>query len=175
MLAVCIPAYVYTTISAHEPVIGMQVTQILPSLIRALTAYFIGVGLFRKYGDTPLGSRPLFGLVGFVVVIICLGFVRADIGDLIFVLVAAPLIIRTALGLEERTWGVLLGLLSFALYAVHAPVIQLAITLGWPISVAGLASLATAVVVIFIWELPRSKRTPNIFAASWWTPMAMKS
>jgi peptidoglycan/LPS O-acetylase OafA/YrhL len=127
---------------------GPTFSDILTLFPRMIGSYLLGIILHRRFGDRPLGSMPLAALASFAMLLVVA--TTAPIIELLAVLVAAPLILRASLGLDGRwraiaTWT---GALSFPLYAVHQPVMRLAVLYGLP-PISGLAvSVAAALAIL---------------------------
>jgi peptidoglycan/LPS O-acetylase OafA/YrhL len=143
------------------PTTGMKAAFLVPSLFRAATAYFIGVELYRRFGDTPLPVSPSVGIAGFVLAALTLPYLPAALADLSFVLVIAPLVVRSAIGLDPTRWATALGTLSFPLYAVHVPTIQLAHAFGLNLAGSAAVALVVALGVAMLWEPAFARSSAN--------------
>lgn len=101
----------------------------LHTVFRVIVSYFLGVALYRRFGDTApfrvpfwltLAALPLYVLI-----------VRVwpwNWAPLVFILVIAPLMLIGGIGVELRRGAQLAsqaGAVSFPLYALHYPVLHL--------------------------------------------------
>ena len=137
---------------------GPAITSILWLIPRELTCYLVGIWIFRRYGDAPLGEHPSWAVVAFVV---ALGISSINSTFEIAALVACPFIIRASLGLPRMRWAMWAGALSYPLYATHVPVIKAASVMGLD-PFAGLAlALVVAIAVTFAFETRRQRPRTN--------------
>jgi peptidoglycan/LPS O-acetylase OafA/YrhL len=123
-----------------------QISLLFP---REFSCYLMGILLYRRYGDTPLGGSPIVAIAAASGMLFAGQLV--PILDLAATLIVAPLLIRASIGLKEAAWASWLGALSYPLYATHFTIIRLSI-LGHlpPIASAGLAiSVASVLTVLF--------------------------
>lgn len=129
-----------------------SITSILWLIPRDLTCYLVGIWIFRRHGDAPLGRHPTLALGAFVIALIL-----ASINSVleIGVLMMAPFIIRATLGLSCKQWAIWAGALSYPLYATHVPVMQASRALGLH-PLAGLVlAVACATLVTWVFEMRR--------------------
>jgi hypothetical protein len=162
LLAALLPGYILTTWHFGGPVIGMKSSNVLAGLIRAGFAYFIGVQMFRRFGDRPIRLPPAAGLFVFVVASYGLAWVPPTFAGPFFVLIVAPVLIRSVVALEESRWARLVGAVSFPLYATHAPISQLCFAMKVPILAAAWIALLVAAALALLWEpLTFSRRLPT--------------
>lgn len=163
----------YAPLLNVEPDMGAPyAVTLLPAIGRGLSAYLVGIIIWRLRGDAPLnGIPPLAGVIAFpLLALACqaIGFA----GAVLFTFVAAPLIIMSTLGLRDSRFFAYLGALSFPLYATHYPVLQLADMLGAGPWLASIAALALAAILVVLLEarstsvLKRGKQTVVIAAAT---------
>ena len=120
---------------------------------RELSCYMMGILLFRQWGDAPLGSHG--GVAIAVFPLLLLVAVINPWVELATVLIAAPLVVRASLSLQNAQWAVWLGALSYPLYASHMPVIRLAVLAGLPPIVALAFAIGVAWVVTGVFERGR--------------------
>lgn len=101
--------------------VGFRSSDFLAGVPRVLLAYCLGIVLFRrKVSALPRYSR--FATPLLIVSLILLP--PGTIWDILFIAIICPLIIGLAVGGKSSKAGVLLGALSFPLYAVHFPILQ---------------------------------------------------
>lgn len=130
---------------------------ILLLIPRVLCCYLMGILIFRRYGDTPLGNKPMWAIAVFPVLLIATSI--GPITEVLVTLIAAPLVIRASLGLENARWALWAGALSYPLYATHVPVIRLSVLAGVNPVTALALSLLTAVAVTLLFE---ARRGPSL-------------
>ena len=111
---------------------------------RALVCYGIGIVLFRRQDLAP-EIPPIFAITGFPVILLAIGALAQIPAMLVFDLLVCPLLVWVAASGKlpfPRLWLVL-GAMSYPLYALHVPVLQ------W-IDSAGLSSWWGALVALAI-------------------------
>jgi peptidoglycan/LPS O-acetylase OafA/YrhL len=133
---------------------------ILSLLPRVFSCYLMGIIIFRRYGDKPFGNQPLAAIVAFW----AFGFAThlGVIGDVVATVIVAPFIVRAALALPERRWAAAIGALSFPLYAVHAPLFELAFSCGASPVVAFFAAVALAAIIAVLFESRRGRTASKV-------------
>lgn len=89
----------------------------------SLGCYILGVYVYRRWGERPLGPAWL-AFVTFLLAA-CAGWHFQWLEPAILLL-AGPVILRCALSLPGSAWAFWIGAWSFPLYAVHQPVMRLA-------------------------------------------------
>lgn len=147
----------YAPLLGIEPDMGAPyAVTLLPAIGRGLSAYLVGIIIWRLRGDSPLnGIPPLAGVIAFpLLALACqaLGFA----GAVVFTFFAAPLIIMSTIGLRDSRFFAYLGALSFPLYATHYPVLQLADMLGAGPWLASFFALAFAGMLVAALEVRSS-------------------
>lgn len=125
---------------------GPSFWNIVSLLPGALACYLIGIVIHRIYGDVPLGNAAPSAVVGVVTGSFVAGISPAT--DPFVTLLAAPIILRASLSLGRSKWAWWAGALSFPVYAVHEPIMRLAMTLQLNIFVALALSLAVAALLV---------------------------
>ena len=127
--------------------------------IRAIMTYIIGILLARLAKDRSLPKIPFWAgaaaLTGYIVFVSVYPF---DFWPLPFILLIGPLAILAGLDPSApKRISAVLGDISFPLYAVHMPIVQIILYLGYSPAVAIFASLAVA----GLWLIrPPTKRRP---------------
>ncbi|EPR09863.1 hypothetical protein M527_06975 [Sphingobium indicum IP26] len=125
--------------------LAMQVAVIF----RALTAYLMGVLVFRLFGERPPVDVPLWAaaamLPAYCVVVALYPFPG---WPLPFFFLCGPLMLMTGIRSTGNNPASFLGDISFPLYAIHMPVLHLAGLLGAP----HLAGAAVAVGIVSLWR-----------------------
>ena len=140
-------AMLFAGISHWAPGIG-GIISLIP---RELSCYVAGILVFRRFGDAPLGNKPLLAITFF-----CLALVVATFNiylEIAATFIAAPLIIRGSIGLRRMTWAVWAGSLSYPLYAVHVPTMKLAKLWGLHALGSFALAVAAAIVVTVLFEV----------------------
>lgn len=151
LIAIFAPGYLITTVWAGGHVYGMNAISLGPSLLRAVTVYFIGAQLYASFGDKPLVRQPLTVIFGMPLgVALCATLLPPTIGGILFVTTICPLLLRGSLGLGRQRWAMAAGAISFPLYAVHAPALEL--MRGQPIWVSTICTVLIAVTVACVTE-----------------------
>jgi peptidoglycan/LPS O-acetylase OafA/YrhL/putative flippase GtrA len=130
-----------------------EIGAILSLIPRGLSCYVMGILLFRRWGDEPLGHHPGIAIAIFPILLNVALF--NPWVELATVLIAAPLVLRASLSLSDAPWAAWLGALSYPLYATHMPVIRLATLAGLPPSTALFLALAAALGVTVAVEMRR--------------------
>lgn len=128
--------------------LGASPVTFLGGIPRVLTSYIIGIVLWRWWRDKPtLAVSRHFTLLAMPLFFIGGGLVPQQSwqSDLLFVLVLCPMLVAGGLKIE-RPGPLLLfaGAISFPLYAVHGPMIQLARVLGLNLWLGAACSIAAA-------------------------------
>lgn len=136
---------------------GPDLGSILCLLPRELTCYLVGIWIFRRYGDAPLGNNPKLAISAFAGAL-CLASINS--GFEMLVLVACPFIVRASLGLPFARWAMWAGALSYPLYATHVPVMHVAQIAGVDPIVGLVAALCAAAIVAVVFEMRRPVRRP---------------
>lgn len=132
-------------------------------IFRVVMAYLVGVIAFRLWGDRPPFRVPL--AVGVLMLpAYCLLVALAPFAGwpLPFLLVCGPLMLVSGLGDAREGSAAFLGALSFPLYAIHFPILQMGDLLGIPPLPCALIALAGAA----LWVLPDASRTRRAAALS---------
>lgn len=153
ILCALVPGFVVVTVVQGGPRTGISMPEVLPTLISAMTTYFIGVLIFKRYGDRELRLNPMWAVIAFPAVLSVLILAPPVLAALVFALVIAPLLIRGAVGMRPKRWAALIGVLSYPLYAVHAPALQIMEHFDAPKAVAALAALSIAVLTCIALEM----------------------
>ena len=136
--AVC--AIILASQGTELDLMGARDKYFLLGFPRVALPYLMGIILWRTLGDKPRGPFAL-------AVMLLVAGMAPDLPwftDLVFVLVLSPLIIICGLGGQR---GKMLGDLSFPLYAVHYPILQLAHWNGYHPAWGVAASLTTATAI----------------------------
>lgn len=112
------------------------------AFLRGMIAYPFGIVLWRVWRDKPPLRIPALATLlalPLLLVVSALGHAPAS-ADYLFVLLACPILIAGGLQTAPR-WGPFLGAISFPLYAVHGPLLQIAADFHLPPWVGGAAAL----------------------------------
>jgi len=125
---------------------GPGIGHILSLLPGALACYLVGIVVYRKYGDFPLGNAAPVAVAGVVTASFVAGISPAI--DPVVTLLVAPIIIRASLALNPSKWAWWAGALSFPLYAVHQPVMRLAMAAQLNIVLAVALSFGLAALLV---------------------------
>ncbi len=99
-------------------------TGILTMLPGSIGCYLLGVFVHRRFGDAPLGNASGLAISGLVIASALVWLAPPSLEPLL-VLIACPLILRTALAMGNNQWAFWIGAWSFPLYATHEPVMRL--------------------------------------------------
>ena len=135
---------------------GADIVAILWLIPRELMCYLVGIWMFRRYGDAPLGQHPVAAVVALAIL---LSIASTNAAWEVAALVACPFIVRASLGLPRTQWAAWAGAQSYPLYATHFPVIMVAVWTGLH-PVVGAALVATvAIAVMLVFEVRRRSRT----------------
>lgn len=133
---------------SHAMDIGQTETFFL-GFPRVIMSYLIGVALYRWNGDRLIvpsnWAWPL--VLSFPVCVWLLGFHTAPLTELAFVLVVGPVMVLGSLSLPSSRFALVLGGMSFPLYAVHVPVLWFAISAGAPMLLAYAISIVAGLAV----------------------------
>lgn len=138
---------------------GADIVAILWLIPRELTCYLVGIWMFRRYGDAPLGHHPVAAVVALAVL---LSVASTNAVFEIAALVACPFIVRASLGLPRTQWAVWAGALSYPLYATHTPVILVSFWTGFHPAVGAAMVAVVAIAVTLVFEI---RRRPHVFGA----------
>lgn len=99
-------------------------TGILTMLPGSIGCYLLGIFVHRRFGDAPLGNASGLAIAGLVIAS-ALVWLAPPLLEPLLVLIACPLILRTALAMGNNQWAFWIGAWSFPLYATHEPVMRL--------------------------------------------------
>ncbi|TIV70590.1 MAG: acyltransferase [Mesorhizobium sp.] len=133
-----------------------SITSIIWLIPRDLACYLVGIWMFRRFGDEPLGNRPGWAVAAFVV---ALGLASINLPLEFAVLIACPFIIRASLGLQRMQWAIWAGSLSYPLYATHVPVMQASRDFALHPLTALVLATATAIAVTLVFETKRRSKS----------------
>lgn len=136
---------------------GPDILSILCLTPREVTCYLVGVWIFRRYGDAPLGNSPVLAIIAFAV---ALYFASIDPRLEMAALIACPFVVRASLALPVARSGVVAGALSYPLYATHVPVMHVARVFGLHPVIGLAAAVAVAGAVAIGFEMRRPVRRP---------------
>ena len=128
---------------------------VLPAIPRVLFAYLVGMLVWDRFGDSPPVLLPQAVTLAAMPVLF---FVfTGPLFDLAFVALAAPLLLVSSIRCSPPRAFVFLGWISYPLYAVQIPVLDLArkADLPWQAGALLAISLATAIA----WLAGRSWRS----------------
>lgn len=134
---------------------------------RVLVSYLIGVLLYRRFGDeAPFRIPFALAVAGFAGYVALVSLVPFALWPVPFVFLVAPLLVLAGIGETRRLRLLaLLGDISFPLYAVHFPVLQLVSMtdsgrLALPLAWAGSIGLA------LLWTVDKSGGNAPVRSAS---------
>lgn len=151
--------FIVATILDPRSFWGHDLITVALSVPRSLCSYFIGVLLFRIWGDRPRGDHPSFAILLFpIALILGANLVSYAVFVPFAVLVLFPMILLSAAGLGNSRLAQVAGAFSFPLYAVHLPVIQFAKSVGFGMASAAAAALIVAVCMTMLFENKRRAR-----------------
>lgn len=162
-LAICLAfsaiIFVFTTAVEGNVLWSHDLGSTAGSIFRGLTSYLLGVLLFRRFGDQPLGGNPRLAIAAYPA-ILALGAMTLPYAILapLAVFILFPLIIRASLGLGESRWAEASGAISFPLYAVHFPIIATCSVVGLPPAIAAVSAILAALGVTILFELRRKPK-----------------
>ena len=146
-LIVSCAIFIPPTLANGQTYWGSDMASLGIATARGLACYILGILTFRRFTDRPLGN-PYLAIAGMPVLLLIGAHLPGGIFAVAFVVVA-PLIVLGALNFPHPAH--LVGGLSFPLYAIHLPVIQLCNALGASIPWAmGSVALATALLYLAI-------------------------
>lgn len=143
--------------AAHSMDVGSG-PSIIWGLPRVCLSYTMGVLLYRLNGDrTWLPGALVWPVVlAYPLALAAFPF-RAPQDELLFTLVANPLVVLAVLALSRQSLALWLGAFSFPLYALHGPLLLVAQALHLP-WLAGLGAVLAAVAAIALVVDPRWRR-----------------
>lgn len=119
---------------------------------RVLLAYTIGIMLFRLDWRTII--PPYFANPALVLALLLLP--KGMFYDLVFVMLVSPALLLAGLSANANRFSAILGSISFPLYAVHYPILQIGEHLGVHPVIATAAALAVAAAVALTFEWKRN-------------------
>ena len=152
--------FITTTAVAGRMLWGNDLPSTAGSIPRGLASYFLGVLLFRRFGDRPLGCHPIAAIVAFpVALVLGANLLPHSVLGPLAVFALFPLILRSAMGLEESRLAQAAGALSFPLYAVHLPIIWVAHLAGMSLVAAGGAAICVALGITLLFEVQRRAKS----------------
>ena len=128
------------------------------ALPRVLFPYLAGIVLWRVWRDRPSFTVP--SLPALIALPAWAAIAQGWLADIAFVAVICPLMMAGGLRLRAPLAGALLGALSFPIYAVQAPVMDLTRLMGghWLLGVAlALAVAASAACAPLAWRRWRAR------------------
>jgi peptidoglycan/LPS O-acetylase OafA/YrhL len=140
--AIILAAWIATAaaaVSAENLNVGSQAVAWWCGIPRVIFSYFLGVALFRLWGDDqPLRIPAVFAAVALPVV----AYLPGDwMIDLAFITLVSPLMLMGGVRWTPR-WGSMAGNMSFPLYALHYPILAMAPNLWVGALIAVLLALA---------------------------------
>lgn len=97
---------------------------ILTMLPGSIGCYLLGVYVQRRFGDAPLGKLPALAMLGLIATS-AIVWRAPGVAEPLVILIACPLILRSALAMQGSLWAFWIGAWSFPLYATHEPVMRL--------------------------------------------------
>lgn len=124
---------------------GYTMTTTVLAIARGLTSYTLGVLIYRLWQDAPLGRAPHLAVLALPLAVAALHLLPKPVAVMATVLVVAPLVLRASLALGEAKWAQWLGALSFPLYAVHMPILQIAFNRDLPVAPFMVLALLVAI------------------------------
>ena len=135
---------------------------------RVLLAYTIGIMLFRLNCQKTV--PPVFANPGLVVALLFIpeGF----FWDLAFVMLVSPALLVAGLSANSNRFSAILGAISFPLYAVHYPILQIGEHVGAHPIVAVAAALAVAAGVALTFEWKRNAALFGLASPAGFAPKA---
>lgn len=147
-IALLCAAYMLPIVAEHRMDFG-QVDMFWLGFPRVVMSYLIGVVLYRWNGDRLLIPSSLAWplLLSLPVLVAALSQVTVHWMELIGVLCLGPVMVLGALSLRNSRIALVLGAVSFPLYAVHVPVLWFAIGAGLHFMVAFAVSIIAGLAV----------------------------
>ena len=141
--------------------VGGSPDTLLAAVPRVLFSYILGILLWRQWGDAPPVRLPAWAtfaaMPAFFVGVWAAG-VTGGWADLIFVFVVSPVLLIGGLSARGGRVGAAMGALSFPLYAVQMPVLELSHRAGWPMAACVAMCVAVAGVLAAVPMLARRVR-----------------
>lgn len=130
--------------------------QFVPALVRTIACYILGILLYRRFRDRDVlrtGLWPL--LLAFPAAVLATAWLP-DWMDLIFVFALSPLLVLAGAGCQvsERgaRWAAASGAISFPLYAVHYPLLEMLTTVATPGQALAIVLAALALLALLLAE-----------------------
>lgn len=151
-------AFVAGTLATGRVTWGSDYPSLAIATLRCLYCYVIGIVIFRVHGEQPLGKFAGLALAGSGVLLVFGNTIPPVLFSIVFAVVAAPFLVRATLYLQPSWLATAAGELSFPLYAVHVPVIMVALTFGGGPGAAASAALLLATAIAYISTRRRGPR-----------------
>jgi len=137
------------------PRILSKTTSLMQGLVlfRLLFSYIAGIVLFRLFKDKPPIRLPFtFGMLLLPAYVLLVAIWPFPGWQFPFIIVAAPIMIICGLNdRAPRRLSIILGKMSFPLYALHFPIMKLAVTNGIH---SPAAVIAASIAVSALWLVP---------------------
>lgn len=160
VLALMLPLAWLSTSPKHLD-LGSTHATFLGMLCRVMFSYFLGVIIWRRWGERPPLHLPRWlTVIALPTFFATIWFFSIDSGvaDLLFIFILSPLMIIGGLQLGGGKIGQFAGALSFPLYAIHYPLIELMLKLGSPSPMIFAACLGLASLIAFPGSMVRLLR-----------------
>ena len=155
VLVLCCLAFIPPTLAAGKTYWGSDFVSLGISTARGLACYILGIIVFRRFGDRPIGN-PYLAIAGLPVLLIVGGGLPDGLFAVAFIALS-PFIVRAALGFPYPAH--LVGGLSFPLYAIHLPAMQMSKAFGGSMWLA-LGSVAVSTALLYYLLEKRRLRNP---------------
>ena len=142
--------------------VGSSPRTFYAAIPRVLFSYLFGIVLWRRWRDSPGFRWPAWltfaALPGYFSLIWMLN-IRGGWADLLFIFLVSPLVLGAGLTASGGRLGARLGEISFPLYAVQFPVIELLQHRGYPMAVRLAACLLLAIGIAYLPPAARRLRS----------------
>jgi peptidoglycan/LPS O-acetylase OafA/YrhL len=153
LLAAFTLTYIWIALSFGEWQLAGKTQEFLPALLRTLVSYSFGILLFRHYRDRRLSSANLPLLCAVMAFAIYYsGQFPPDRAGMFFTLLLCPWLIVAGSGVKvgrrQARFASAAGAMSFPLYAVHYPLIEIASL--WLSPIAVLTTTLTLCLLVFL-------------------------
>jgi peptidoglycan/LPS O-acetylase OafA/YrhL len=130
---------------------GFRADNFVVGFPRVVFAYCLGICLYRKWRDRPPVILPAWLTLGLLpATLVLAGLDGGWWFDILFLAFTSPMLIAGGLSLCGGKVGACLGALSFPLYAVHRPILQLCANLGASWLIGALCGLGAAAAITML-------------------------
>ena len=128
--------------------LGPLGSTVLPAIPRVVFAYVVGMLIWDRFGDTPPVVLPQ--AVTLAAMPVLFFFFTGPLFDLAFVALAAPLLLVAGIRCSPPRALVFLGWISYPLYAVQIPVLDLSRGAGLPWQAGALLAVVLATAIAWL-------------------------